>query len=339
VSTISQKTVVIAASILSVLAALQLAVVFTVLTRQKPAFTATAVNQKTDVNAVVSTPQATPVPLPNRPASLAPNPPAGVSKPTPPAVVSESNPAPVSEVDIVLQRAYAARDQGDMSGTLASLRDAQKIFPDHPKILAEFASTYEAMGLVDKALVFWKRVVDGGEKAGDLYGVAAEKVRLGVIPRDPPGGRDEEGLQIGSVMGMGEIVKNYNLLPDETERISLRLPIKARQGSQVDAGRVNIQVNFYDLVNNSEVEITEAKVTSEWATLPADWLDEGIEVLRVLYSQTSGELGGKPALDRKFLGYIIRLYYENELQDVFAEPVKLLQSYPPPFTLQKEIPQ
>lgn len=337
-ATISQRTVVIAASILSVLAALQLVVVFTVLTRQSPLPSVSLPTQSQ-----LSIPEAPVASTSTSPAQVIPDvplPPFPLpSESVPPPRVVESDPIPISEIDIVLQRALAARDKGDMGGTLAGLRDAQKIYPDHPKILAEFATTYESMGLIDKALVFWKRVVDAGEAAGELYGVAAEKVRLGIIPRDPPGGRDEQGLQIGSIMGLGEVVKNYNLLPNETERISLRVPIKARQGSLVDAGRVNIQVNFFDLVNNTDVEVTDAQVTSEWATPPADWLDEGIEVLRVLYTQNSGAVGGKSALERRFLGYIIRVYYENELQDVFADPVKLLQSYPPPFTLQQEIPQ
>jgi hypothetical protein len=35
---------------------------------------------------------------------------------------------------------------------------------------------------------------------------------------------------------------------------------------------------------------------------------------------------------RKFLGYIVRVYYKDQLQAVRAEPNKLLNLFPPPFT-------
>jgi hypothetical protein len=255
--------------------------------------------------------------------------------------LAESSATP-SEVDILVKRATDIRDKGDMSGTLASLRDAQKLFPDDPKIIGEFATTYEQMGLVDKSLAQWKRLMDLGEKAGDLYGVAAEKVRVGVIPKET-GGRDEEGLQPGSTLGLVDVVKNYTLDPaTDTEQVNLRLGIKARQNATISASSINIQAMFYDLVDNKDVEPTDPAatvVTSEWLTVPADWLDEGLEVLKVRYSQKPPAPGENPAASRKYLGYIIRVYYENELQDMTAEPLSLLKDFPPPVTLQKEIPQ
>ncbi len=261
--------------------------------------------------------------------------------PTGAALPDESTIAP-SEVEILVKRATDIRDQGDMTGALASLRDAQKLFPDDPKIIAQFATTYEQMGLVDKALAQWKRVVEAGEKAGDLYGVAAEKVRTGVIPRDPASGRDDEGLQPGSTLGIVDAAKNYDSSNPAVEKISVRMGIKARANAVVNASAVNIQAMFYDLVANQEVESTDPRttsVTSEWLTPPPDWREDGLEVLKVRYEQKPVAAAENAVRERKYLGYIIRVYYENELQDVIAEPVKLLQNFPPPVSLQKEIPQ
>lgn len=246
-----------------------------------------------------------------------------------------------SEVDILVKRATDIRAKGDMTGTLASLRDAQKLYPDNPKIVAEFATTYEQMGLVDKALAQWKRVADFGDKAGDLYGVAAEKVHAGLSPKEPLSGRDEEGLQLGSTLGFTDVQKNYESSGD-AEKVSLRMGIKARSGAAITASDVNIQAMFYDLVDNKDVQPTDphaTRVTSEWLTVPADWKEDGVEVLKVRYEQKPPASGEKPAVERKYLGYIIRVYYENELQDVMADPVRLLQTFPPPVSLQKEIPQ
>ena len=35
---------------------------------------------------------------------------------------------------------------------------------------------------------------------------------------------------------------------------------------------------------------------------------------------------------RQYLGYIVRVYYQDELQAVRAEPTRLLNLFPPPFT-------
>jgi hypothetical protein len=334
VTTSSQKTAIVAASVLSVLAFFQLVVVFIVLFRQP----------KTDTGATHTTAPVYQVPAAPTPTVAPGQPPPAtrMDEPTPlaSAPVEEAKMAP-SEVDILVKRATAIRDQGDMSGTLASLRDAQKLFPDEPRIVAEFAATYEQMGLVDKALAQWKRVAAAGEKAGDLYGVAAEKVRAGVAPQEPPSGRDEQGLQPGSTLGLVDVTKNYDAARSDTEKVSLRMGIKARQNAAIIPSQVNIQAMFYDLIDNQEVEPTDPQataVTSDWLTAPADWKEDGLEVLKVRYEQKNPGRGEKLAKERKYLGYIIRVYYQNELQDVIAEPIKLLQNFPPPVSLQREIP-
>ena len=36
---------------------------------------------------------------------------------------------------------------------------------------------------------------------------------------------------------------------------------------------------------------------------------------------------------RQYLGYIVRVYYQDQLQAVRAEPNRLLNLFPPPFTV------
>ena len=36
--------------------------------------------------------------------------------------------------------------------------------------------------------------------------------------------------------------------------------------------------------------------------------------------------------NRHYLGYIVRIYYNDQLQAVRADPTKLLNLFPPPFT-------
>ena len=47
--------------------------------------------------------------------------------------------------------------------------------------------------------------------------------------------------------------------------------------------------------------------------------------------EPAAELPGESG-HRKYLGYIVRIYYLDQLQAVRAEPTKLLNLFPPPFT-------
>lgn len=261
--------------------------------------------------------------------------------------VQTSPQAPLSPKDQILLKARRARDNGDMTAALAGFRQAQKGGEDDPIVVSEIAATYEAMGLTDKAMTQWRRVMAAGEKAGDLYGIAAEKIRDGVDVAGASMSRDIDGLQPGSTLGLVETQKIYEENPDGTAKVSVRVAVKSRPTSMVVAGDVSVQVMFYELVNNHEVEETSASfsnVTSEWITTPPDWREDHMEVLRVIYQQRATNPADPEGIDpdqRKYLGYIAKVYYKNELQDVGAEPTKLLQFFPPKVTLTStsEIPR
>ncbi|MDQ6861670.1 MAG: hypothetical protein M3032_11020, partial [Verrucomicrobiota bacterium] len=43
--------------------------------------------------------------------------------------------------------------------------------------------------------------------------------------------------------------------------------------------------------------------------------------------------GDAAEANRKYAGYQVRVYYNDQLQDVRAEPTKLLNLFPPPLTV------
>jgi hypothetical protein len=115
---------------------------------------------------------------------------------------------------------------------------------------------------------------------------------------------------------------------------------------------VKILVEFYDMVNDKDVRLTDADVNYEWLTEKHDWTETNPEILSVSYlrpktrvvspetalSEAAASvrpgLKGRPTRsstgeERRYLGYIIRLYYDDKLQAVQAEPSRLLQLFPP----------
>jgi hypothetical protein len=94
---------------------------------------------------------------------------------------------------------------------------------------------------------------------------------------------------------------------------------------------VKILVQFYDTVGDKDIKLTNADVNYEWLTPTRDWRDSDLEVLEVTYVR----LKGKPTSaesergQRKYLGYTIRVYYDDRLQAVQTDPSRLLQLFPP----------
>jgi hypothetical protein len=176
---------------------------------------------------------------------------------------------------------------------------------------------------------------------------------------------DTAAIPEGSNFGISEVTVRTEKDPDAETKLLLRVGVKARPDTAIDHTKVKIQVFFYDMVNNDQVVLTDAEVSYEWVTPGHDWVETGTEVLDVTYlrpkrkdpvpgtaienqfldvpdsvekakrarSSSVGEL--PPASEsgpRQYLGYIVRVYYMDQLQDVRANPTRLLNLFPPPFT-------
>ncbi|MFL6538965.1 MAG: tetratricopeptide repeat protein [Chthoniobacterales bacterium] len=179
----------------------------------------------------------------------------------------------------------------------------------------------------------------------------------GVSPLDSGTARDDDGIPEGSTFGISDLSMTQNDDADAETNQTLRIAVKARPNAVgIDHTKVKIQVFFYDTVDNKDVVLTDADVSYEWVTPNHDWKSTNPEVLAVTYvrpksrglssdaalsaAAQSVTPGKKPkpkksdaeAGHRKYLGYIVRIYYNDQLQGVRADPTKLLNLFPPPFT-------
>ncbi len=169
-----------------------------------------------------------------------------------------------------------------------------------------------------------------------------------------------EGIPDGSTFGITETSVAETPDPEADANLALRVGIKVRPNNLVDHTKVKIQVYFYDTVDNNKVALTDAEVNYEWVTPNHDWKGANPEVLAVSYVRLkNGAISSEAALteaaaavtpptskkarspakkpeagaNRKYAGYQVRVYYNDQLQDVRAEPTKLLNLFPPPLTL------
>jgi tetratricopeptide (TPR) repeat protein len=173
---------------------------------------------------------------------------------------------------------------------------------------------------------------------------------------------DADGIPDGSTFGITEVNATDTPDPDADTNMKLKISVKARPNTPIDHTKVKIQVFFYDTVDNKEVVLTDADVSYEWLTPHHDWKDTNPEILAVTYVRAKNKTSSdadlavaaasvtppgtskkKPAATkpsattadaghRKYLGYIVRIYYNEQLQSVRADPTKLLNLFPPPLT-------
>jgi tetratricopeptide (TPR) repeat protein len=186
------------------------------------------------------------------------------------------------------------------------------------------------------------------------------------VPMDTAGKPlDAEGLPEGSVFGVTNVETEQ--IPDQESETNLRLKIeiKKRQGIAIDHSKLRIMVLFYDSVDNDKVVATDADVNYEWMNPKHDWAESNPETLIVTYlrskthaitseaalsaaassvnpgkNSSKSKKRGEAAAStdslssdsgrRRYLGYVIRILYDDKLQTVRAEPARLINDAPNP---------
>ena len=295
------------------------------------------------------------------PAASAPPPAAAQPSVAPPAAVT--SPA-LSVVEQLLQQGKEFRERGDTTNALARFQEALDSEPDNTGVLQEMAQTYESMQMFDRANEAWRRIKQISPADSATYALADRRLKVGVpnppvvessgapAETDVPSRKDVGGNAEGPVMGISDVKTKETPDPDAEMNLALEIGIKKQPGSVIDHNKVRILVFLYDIVNDKDIKLTDADVSNEWLTSKHDWSETNPEVLLVRYvrAKTGGALsesslseaaakvkpgqkgrGSKGPADvtqRKYLGYIVRVYYGDDLQAVQAEPARLLQQFP-----------
>jgi tetratricopeptide (TPR) repeat protein len=286
------------------------------------------------------------------------------AQPSVPPAAALSTPPP-SVVDQLLREGKEFRERGDTTNALARFQEALDSEPDNTGVLQETAQTYESMQMFDHANDVWRRIKQISPSDSSTYALADRRLKVGVPapPTVEPGGapaevdvpsrKDVGGNADGPIMGISDVKTKETSDPETETNLALEIGIKKQPGAVIDHNKVKILVFLYDVVNDKDIKLTDADVSNEWITSKHDWSDTNPEVLLVRYvrAKTGGALsesslseaaakvrpgqkgrGSKGSADigqRKYLGYIVRVYYGDDLQAVQAEPARLLQQFPP----------
>lgn len=285
------------------------------------------------------------------------------AQPSVPPAAAVTSPAP-SLVDQLLREGKELRERGDTTNALARLQEALDTEPDNTGVLEEMAQTYESMQLFDRANDIWRRIKQISPSDSATYALADRRLKVGVpeaAPSEPDNTspdndnaqrKDIGGSPDGPIMGISEVKIKETPNPEDETNLALEIGIKKQSGATIDHDKVKILVFLYDIVNDKDIKLTDAEVSNEWLTPKHDWSGTSPEVLLVRYvrPKTGGALSESSLSEaaakvrpgqkrrsskasaetgqRKYLGYIVRIYYGDNLEAVQAEPGRLLQQFP-----------
>jgi hypothetical protein len=267
-----------------------------------------------------------------------------------PSQQTQQQPPPVPSAEMrKAQKLLADADRssrvGDFDAALTTLEELEKLLPGDPSVLMRKALVLERLEQPAEAVVVLEEVLKYPGLPADARSQAQAKrdqlaqslASTGSGPRDVapalPGTvgadiRDEVGLQPGASLG----IVDARLRDGKPGTKALRLAVKSRPGTTINVQDVKIHVYFYEQTEDGETVLTESKVVSQWLSPPVDWAANEPELLEVQYTLPDSELPGSAAANgapgRKYFGYIVGVYYNNELQDFRADPASLAKDFP-----------
>jgi hypothetical protein len=270
-----------------------------------------------------------------------------------PATVSaqqtpQPTPTPSAETRKV-QKLIADADRslrvGDFEAALKLLDELGKLMPGDPSVLLRKAQVLERLDQPAETVVVLEEALKYPGLPEEVRTQAQAKIdqlsqslaarpstSQDVAPALPDAAgadiRDDVGLQPGASLG----IVDARLRDGKPGTKSLMLAVKSRPGSSINVQDVKIHVYFYEQTEDGEVMLTESKVVPQWLSPPVDWIANEPELLEVQYTMPESGLPGSAAdsatSGRKFFGYIVGVYYNDELQDFRTDPSSVAKDFP-----------
>jgi serine/threonine-protein kinase len=141
------------------------------------------------------------------------------------------------------------------------------------------------------------------------------------------------GASQNLVLAITETTLSKTTDPNAQSHLTLKVGVKPRPGTQ-NGHIVRISVSFYDLTRDNKMKPTNAQVGYNWLTSGRDWTDATPKFLTATYVRPKMQT---PSSDlRRYGGFIVRVYFDGQLQAERASPPELLalfsedQPVPPP---------
>jgi eukaryotic-like serine/threonine-protein kinase len=113
--------------------------------------------------------------------------------------------------------------------------------------------------------------------------------------------------------------------PNAQRHFTLKVGVRPRPGTP-NGHAVKIVVSFYDRTKDNKMKPTDARTSYSWLTASEDWTDATPKFLAATYVRPKTQ--SRSADGREYGGFIVRVYFDGQLQDARASPLNLLTLFP-----------
>jgi eukaryotic-like serine/threonine-protein kinase len=113
--------------------------------------------------------------------------------------------------------------------------------------------------------------------------------------------------------------------PNAQRHFTLKVGVRPRPGTP-NGHAVKIVVSFYDRTKDNKMKPTDAWTSYSWLTASEDWTDATPKFLAATYVRPKTQ--SRSADGREYGGFIVRVYFDGQLQDARASPLNLLTLFP-----------
>ncbi|MEZ5300211.1 MAG: N-acetylmuramoyl-L-alanine amidase [Verrucomicrobiales bacterium] len=160
-----------------------------------------------------------------------------------------------------------------------------------------------------------------GEKLADpaFHDQIAAAVAAGI-------GRFAKAMRRGSLQPPKQALKIADATGAPTaDGVKAELAIEVVGGAAIDPAKVDLQVFGFDLVNGEQIDLTYADPPAiTWKSVLPDWKATPKELLDFQFKlPTPDQKLVEDFGSRRFFGYVVRLIYDGELQDMTASQPNL----------------
>jgi hypothetical protein len=264
---------------------------------------------------------------------------APAAAPAAPAAVTAEN---AQQANALMNEAEQFRTEGNFRGALEAVTEADRLVPGKPGLMLQMAHDYVQLNKVPEAIAVLNRIVALPPSSDPTDAAYQEKARAAIAqlggtvapasaapataaaPAAPASPADDVGIPIGSVMG----IVSADMVNGEPGQKNLRIATKAGRGQQIDGQKFVATVDFYEQDDHGQLQHNDAPQVTEWLSYPINWANGDPELFQTKYRMPPADRGDLPPL--QYYGYVVGIYYNGELQDQRAEPVSLLDKFPPP---------
>ena len=133
------------------------------------------------------------------------------------------------------------------------------------------------------------------------------------------------GASQDTILAITETTLSQIADPNAQSHFTLKVGVKPRPGTE-NGHIVRIIVSFYDRTKDNKMKPTDARTSYSWLTDSKDWTDATPKFLAATYVRPKTQ--SRSAEGREYGGFIVRLYFDGQLQDKRASPPDLSTLFP-----------